>query len=95
MQAASEDARACFKQGNAYFAAGQLSEAQQAFGNALRSAQLPDDAALLPKVHVNLGIALEASNQMAAACKHYRWAASQTVRLSKSDRCFELSQVPD
>lgn len=67
-----EGARPLFKLGNALFAAGQLQDAQQAFICALAAAQLPGDAALLPKMHVNLGIALEASGQMSEACQHYR-----------------------
>lgn len=66
------DARPLFRLGNACFAAGQLSEAQQAFSEALAAPKQPDDAVLLPKVHVNLGIALEASGEMSHACQHYR-----------------------
>ena len=66
------DARPLFRLGTACFAAGLSTEAQQAFREALAVAELPADAALLPKVHVNLGIALEALGQMSEACQHYR-----------------------
>ena len=42
---------------------------------ALDLARVPEDAALLPKVHVNMGITLEAEGMLISACEHYRWAA--------------------
>ena len=42
---------------------------------ALDLARMPEDAALLPKVHVNMGITLEAEGMLISACEHYRWAA--------------------
>ncbi|KAL0055211.1 hypothetical protein WJX82_008864 [Trebouxia sp. C0006] len=70
--AAPADARPLFRLGNALFAAHQLPQSQQAFSEALQAATLPDDAALLPKIHVNLGISLEADGQLDSACQHYR-----------------------
>ncbi|DBA76151.1 TPA: hypothetical protein ACH3X1_009885 [Trebouxia sp. C0004] len=66
------DARPLFRLGNALFAAHQLAQSQEAFSEALEAATLPDDAALLPKIHVNLGISLEAAGQLDSACQHYR-----------------------
>lgn len=37
-------------------------------------AQLPADERLVPKVHVNLGITLEADGRLLAACNHYQCA---------------------
>ena len=70
--AAPEDARPLFRLGNALFATQQFHDSQVAFSQALSSASLPDDAALLPKIHVNLGISLEAGGQLELACQHYR-----------------------
>lgn len=67
------DARPLFRLGNALFAAHQLPGSQEALGQALAAATLPDDAALLPKIHVNLGISLEAGGQLDTACQHYRF----------------------
>ena len=74
--AAPADARPLFRLGNALFAAHQLAQSQQAFRGALEAATLPEDAALLPKIHVNLGISLEADSQLESACQHYRSAVA-------------------
>ena len=68
---AHDDAQPLFRLGNALFAAHQLPQSQNAFQQALTAASCPDDDALLPKVHVNWGISLEAANQLEAACQHY------------------------
>ena len=47
------------------------------FSNALQLARLPEDAMLLPKVHVNLGIAMEAEGLLLGACEHYRSTPDQ------------------
>lgn len=70
--AAPGDVRPLFRLGNALFAAHQIHDSQEAFQQALACASLPDDAALLPKIHVNLGISLEAGGQLQVACQHYR-----------------------
>lgn len=72
--AAPGDVRPLFRLGNALFAAHQIHDSQEAFQQALACASLPDDAALLPKIHVNLGISLEAGGQLQVACQHYRHA---------------------
>lgn len=36
--------------------------------------RLPAEASLMPKVHVNLGIALEGQDRLLEACSQYRWA---------------------
>lgn len=38
----------------------------------VQGVQLPAEFRLLPKVHVNLGITLEAHGCLSAACNHYR-----------------------
>lgn len=77
--AAPEDARPLFRLGNALFAAQEFHDSQDAFGRALSSASLPEDAALLPKIHVNLGISLEAEGQLELACQHYRYCLCATI----------------
>ena len=86
--AAPADARPLFRLGNALFAAHQLARSQQSFSEALEAATLPDDAALLPKIHVNLGISLEAAGQLVSACQHYRFAVAghPEAQLLKSPR---------
>ncbi|DBA88064.1 TPA: hypothetical protein ACH3X2_005067 [Trebouxia sp. C0005] len=74
--AAPGDARPLFRLGNALFAAHQLAQSQRTFSGALEAATLPDDAALLPKIHVNLGISLEADGRLDSACQHYRSAVA-------------------
>lgn len=39
----------------------------------MQEIQLPAEERLLPKVHVNLGITLEADGCLLAACDHYRY----------------------
>ena len=39
----------------------------------MQEIQLPAEERLLPKVHVNLGITLEADGCLSAACDHYRY----------------------
>ena len=82
--AAPGDARPLLRLGNALFAAQQFQDSQEAFGQALSSASLPEDAALLPKIHVNLGISLEAEGQLELACQHYRYRFCAAVEASCS-----------
>ncbi|KAL3158041.1 hypothetical protein ABBQ32_011650 [Trebouxia sp. C0010 RCD-2024] len=70
--AAPGDVRPLFRLGNALFASQQIHDSQEAFKQALACARLPDDATLLPKIRVNLGISLEAEGQLQVACQHYR-----------------------
>ena len=37
-----------------------------------QAVRLPQDNALQPKVHVNLGITMEADGRLLSACQHYR-----------------------
>ena len=83
---APEDARPLFRLGNALFATQQFHDSQEAFSQALSFASLPEDAALLPKLHVNLGISLEAEGQLELACQHYRYCLCATVEVSCSLR---------
>lgn len=83
--AAPEDARPLFRLGNALFATQQLPNSQEAFSQALLCASVPDDAALLPKIHVNLGISLEAEGQLGLACQHYRYYPSLSVAKKSDD----------
>lgn len=76
--AVPNDAKPWFRLGTALFAAGQLPESQHAFKHALAAAKEPKDDALLPKLHVNLGISIEASGQLQEACQQYRCAHSST-----------------
>ena len=78
--AAPEDARPLFRLGNALFAIQQFHDSQEAFSRALSFASLPEDAALLPKIHVNLGISLEAEGQLELACQHYRCYLCATIK---------------
>ncbi|CAL8472353.1 g11896 [Coccomyxa elongata] len=68
-------ARALFHLGNAQFALQAFAEAERSFKAALQEVR-PGDERLVPKVHVNLGITLEADGRLLAACNHYQ-AASQ------------------
>ena len=45
----------------------------QMWGMCTQEIQLPAEERLLPKVHVNLGITLEADGCLSAACDHYRY----------------------
>lgn len=68
-----EDPRAYFRMGNALFALERYPDARAAFSKALALSRLPGDAALVPKIHVNLGITLEAEGMLISACDHYRY----------------------
>jgi len=70
-----ESARAHFRIGNVCYNMYKYSEARDAYERALAVARTPGDSALLPKIHVNLGIALEATGMLMNACEHYREAA--------------------
>ena len=45
------------------------------YDRSLSVARQPQDDTLLPKIHVNLGIALEGDGMLMSACEHYREAA--------------------
>lgn len=83
--AAPQDARPLFRLGNALFAIQQFHDSQEAFSQALSYASLPGDAALLPKIHVNLGISLEAEGQLELACQHYRCCLCAAINFHVHD----------
>ncbi|KAK9853354.1 hypothetical protein WJX84_002688 [Apatococcus fuscideae] len=74
-----DDPRVFFRLGNALFAQQRYAESRRCFGQSLELARLPEDGTLLPKVHVNLGIAMEAEGLLLGACEHYREAAAQNA----------------
>ena len=47
----------------------------------MQELQLPAEERLLPKVHVNLGITLEADGCLSAACDHYRCVLPLLARI--------------
>ncbi|KAK3252396.1 hypothetical protein CYMTET_38302 [Cymbomonas tetramitiformis] len=70
-----EDARAHFRIGNALYSSQKFTEARDSYGRALDVARTPTDSKLLPQIHVNMGVAMEADGFMMGACEHYREAA--------------------
>lgn len=70
-----EEARAHFRAGNALYSLGRFPEACTEYDRSLGVARQPQDDTLLPKIHVNLGIALEGDGMLMSACEHYREAA--------------------
>ncbi|GAA0155173.1 hypothetical protein LIER_12958 [Lithospermum erythrorhizon] len=71
------DVRAHFRAGNCYYVIGKNNEGKEKFLQALAEAEVGGNqwAYLLPQIHVNLGIALEAEGMLLSACEHYREAA--------------------
>ncbi|KAI3820972.1 hypothetical protein L1987_08528 [Smallanthus sonchifolius] len=71
------DVRPHFRAGNCYYVVGRHSEAKDEFILALDAAEAGGNqwAYLLPQIHVNLGISLEAEGMVVSACEHYREAA--------------------
>ncbi|KAK6938908.1 hypothetical protein RJ641_032416 [Dillenia turbinata] len=71
------DVRPHFRAGNCLYALGRHSEAKGEFTLALEAAENGGNqwGYLLPQIHVNLGIALEAEGMVINACEHYREAA--------------------
>lgn len=71
------DVRAHFRAGNCYYVIGKNNEAKVKFLQALAEAEAGGNqwAYLLPQIHVNLGISLEAEGMLLSACEHYREAA--------------------
>ncbi|KAH0455522.1 hypothetical protein IEQ34_015554 [Dendrobium chrysotoxum] len=66
-----------FRAGNALYTLGHHAEAKEEFLLALDQATKNSHncAQLLPQIHVNLGISLEAEGMLLGACEHYREAA--------------------
>ncbi|XP_021759860.1 uncharacterized TPR repeat-containing protein At1g05150-like [Chenopodium quinoa] len=71
------DVRPHFRAGNCSYALGKFGEAKEEFQLALEAAETGGNqwAYLLPQIHVNLGITLEAEGMVLSACEHYREAA--------------------
>ncbi|KAL9229187.1 hypothetical protein vseg_004680 [Gypsophila vaccaria] len=71
------DVRSHFRAGNCMYALGRYVEAKEEFELALEAAETGGNqwAYLLPQIHVNLGIALEAQGMVLSGCEHYREAA--------------------
>ncbi|KAK9820433.1 hypothetical protein WJX72_010306 [[Myrmecia] bisecta] len=83
----SPDPRAFFRMGNALFALRRFADARYAFTQALQAAHTACDAPLLPKIRVNLGIALEADGLLLSASEQYR----EACRLNpQHHRAFKL-----
>ncbi|XP_047072415.1 uncharacterized TPR repeat-containing protein At1g05150-like [Lolium rigidum] len=71
------DVRPHFRAGNCLYALGRHAEAKEEFLLALEAAEAGNSlsADVLPQIHVNLGIAMEAEGMVLGACEHYREAA--------------------
>lgn len=71
------DVRPHFRAGNCLYALGRHSEAKEEYLLALEAAEAggSQSADILPQIHVNLGIAMEAEGMVLGACEHYREAA--------------------
>ncbi|CAI5997739.1 unnamed protein product [Closterium sp. NIES-64] len=71
-----QNVRAYFLLGNAYYSMGQLAQARDAYSQSLEAGKADPEAhaTILPQVHVNLGIAMEAEGLLMNACDHYREA---------------------
>ncbi|KAK1407440.1 hypothetical protein QVD17_39056 [Tagetes erecta] len=71
------DVRPHFRAGNCYYVLGRYSEGKDEFILALDAAEAGGNqwTYLLPQIHVNLGISLEAEGMVISACEHYREAA--------------------
>lgn len=72
-----KDVRGHFLCGSALYSLGNVQEAKMEFETALGNAESDprSNSVILPQVHVNLGIALEAEGMLMNACYHYREAA--------------------
>ncbi|KAM0037217.1 putative tetratricopeptide-like helical domain superfamily [Helianthus debilis subsp. tardiflorus] len=70
------DVRPHFRAGNCYYIVGRYNEGKDEFVLALDAAEAGQNqwAYLLPQIHVNLGISLEAESMVISACEHYREA---------------------
>jgi tetratricopeptide (TPR) repeat protein len=71
------DVRPHFRAGNCLYALGRHAEAKEEYLLALEAAEAggSQSADILPQIHVNLGIAMEAEGMVLGACEHYREAA--------------------
>jgi tetratricopeptide (TPR) repeat protein len=71
------DVRPHFRAGNCLYGLGRYAEAKEEYLLALEAAEAggSQSADILPQIHVNLGIAMEAEGMVLGACEHYREAA--------------------
>ncbi|GMH16688.1 hypothetical protein Nepgr_018529 [Nepenthes gracilis] len=71
------DVRPHFRAGNCLYVLGRYDEAKKEFQLAVEAAETGENqwVYLLPQIHVNLGIVLEAQGMVLSACEHYREAA--------------------
>ncbi|XP_024517538.1 uncharacterized TPR repeat-containing protein At1g05150 [Selaginella moellendorffii] len=71
------DVRPYFRSGNSLCSTARFHDAVESYSLALEAAHSngPLWCALLPQIHVNLGIALEGQGMLLGACEHYREAA--------------------
>lgn len=83
------DARPHFCLGNTLYFLGQHAEARDCYTSALDSAEISQNQwnYLLPHIHVNLGVALEADGMLLCASEHYKEAA---IREPKHYRALKL-----
>jgi tetratricopeptide (TPR) repeat protein len=72
ISAVPSDPLAHFRGGNVHFALQQYAEAQEEYEVALRCCKPVEDDALVPKIHVNLGITQEANGMLVEACEQYK-----------------------
>ncbi|MCO5579383.1 hypothetical protein L7F22_033238 [Adiantum nelumboides] len=72
------DARPHFHMGNTFYSLGRFDEARNCYTSALSAAEAADNpwSHLVPQIHVNLGIALEADGMLLSACEHYKKATT-------------------
>ncbi|XP_062210684.1 uncharacterized TPR repeat-containing protein At2g32450-like [Phragmites australis] len=71
------DVRPHFRAGNCLYTLGRHAEAKEEYLLSLEAAEAggSQSADILPQIHVNLGIAMEAEGMVLGACEHYREAA--------------------
>ncbi|KAH7286126.1 hypothetical protein KP509_33G059500 [Ceratopteris richardii] len=83
------DPRPHFRLGNTLYVLGQYPEARDCFISALDSAGMSQNRYdfLLPYIHVNLGVALEADGMLLNASEHYKEAA---IRDPKNFKALKL-----
>eukprot|EP00249_Psilotum_nudum_P019786 c27413_g2_i1 orf=743-3268(+) len=83
------DVRPHFRCGNTLYSLGRYSEAKEAYTLALDAAEISGNqwTSLIPQIHVNLGITLEAEGMLLCASEHYKEAA---IREPKHYRALKL-----
>ncbi|MCO5601841.1 hypothetical protein L7F22_055966 [Adiantum nelumboides] len=83
------DARPHFRLGNTLYFLGRHSEARDCYISALDCAEISPNQLnyLLPHIHVNLGVGLEADGMLLSASEHYKEAA---IREPKHYRALKL-----